>query len=163
MFLSQKEIGQASIQQHAFTSKWGSIPRESVDSWKHEDPPSPGCEGLLFIKDVTVLRSWSNFYFLTELFIGFEKNGINKKVTETSEEIPVASVGDRTTEKPVAKARPRPKPTFTLSLVSILYRERKWIDIESGPSSQGCFEVSRNLWSDHCNMTSQFIGMKMEQ
>ena len=38
-------------------------------------------------------------------------NGINKYVTETSEEIPVASVENGGTGKPVAKAKPRPKPT----------------------------------------------------
>ena len=30
-----------------FTSKLGNIPCERVDSRKHEDRPSPGCEGLL--------------------------------------------------------------------------------------------------------------------
>ena len=35
-------------------------------------------------------------------------NGINKYVTETSEEIPVASVENRGTGKLVAKAKPRP-------------------------------------------------------
>ena len=33
-------------------------------------------------------------------------------MTETSEEIPIASVENGGTEKPVAKAKPRPKPTF---------------------------------------------------
>ena len=36
-------------------------------------------------------------------------NGINKYVTETSAEIPVTSVENRGTGKPVAKAKPRPK------------------------------------------------------
>ena len=62
-------------------------------------------------------------------------NGINKYVTETSEEIPVASVENRGTGKPVAKAEPRPKPTLTLSPVSIPYRERKWIDVDAGKFS----------------------------
>ena len=57
-------------------------------------------------------------------------NGINKYVTETSREIPDASVENRGTGKFVAKAKPRPTPTLTLSLVSIRYRERTWIDIE---------------------------------
>ena len=57
-------------------------------------------------------------------------NGINKYVTETSEEVLVASVVDRRTGKLVAKARPRPTPTLTLSSVSSPYRERKWIHIE---------------------------------
>ena len=69
-------------------------------------------------------------------------NGINKYVSETSEEIPVTSVDNRGTGKPVAKATPRPKPTLTLSLVSYSCRERKWMDFEPGTFSQGCFEVS---------------------
>ena len=43
--------------------------------------------------------------------------GIHKYVTETSEEIPVASAENGCTGKLVAKAKPRPKPTLTLSLV----------------------------------------------
>ena len=46
-------------------------------------------------------------------------NGINKYVTETSDEILFASVENRGTGKLVAKAKPRPKPTSTLSLVSL--------------------------------------------
>ena len=38
-------------------------------------------------------------------------NGLNEYVTETSEESPVASVGNSGTRKLVAKARPRPTPT----------------------------------------------------
>ena len=59
----------------------------------------------------------------------------DKHVTETSEDIPVASAGDRSTGKLVAKAGPRPTPTLTLSP----YRERKCIDIEPGTFSQGYF------------------------
>ena len=57
-------------------------------------------------------------------------NGINKYVTETLEEIPVASVEKGGTGKFVAKAKPRPKPTLTLTPVSIPYRERRWIDVD---------------------------------
>ena len=64
-------------------------------------------------------------------------------VTETLEEIPVASLGERSTGQPVAKARPRSTPTLTLSSVSILYNERKWIDIGPGIFNQGCFGVSK--------------------
>ena len=63
-------------------------------------------------------------------------------MTETSEEIPVTRVENRGTGKPVAKAKPRPKLALTLSLVSIPCRERKWIDVDPGKFSQGCFEVS---------------------
>ena len=69
-------------------------------------------------------------------------NGINKYLTETSEEILVTSVENRGTGKLVAKAKPRPMPTLTLSLVSIPH-QRKWIDVEPGNFSQGCFEVSK--------------------
>ena len=72
-------------------------------------------------------------------------NGINKHVTETSEEIPVASVENRGTGKPIAKAKPRPKPTLTLTPLSIPCLERKWIDVEPGKFTQGCFEVSEYM------------------
>ena len=62
---------------------------------------------------------------------------------QTSENIPVASVENRGTGKPAAKAKPRPKPTFTLSPVSNPHRERKWIDVHPGKFSQGCLEVSK--------------------
>ena len=70
-------------------------------------------------------------------------NGINKYVTETSEEIPIASVENRGTGKLVAKSKPRPKPTLKLSPVSSPHRERKWIDVDPGKFSQVCFEVSK--------------------
>ena len=56
-------------------------------------------------------------------------NGINKYVTETSETNSLESVEHRVTGKPVAKARPQLKPAVTLSPMSVLIRERKWIDI----------------------------------
>ena len=68
-------------------------------------------------------------------------NGVNKHVNETSEEIPVANVENRGAGKPVTKAKPRPKPTFTFSPVSMPCRERKWTDVEPGKFSEGCFEV----------------------
>ena len=70
-------------------------------------------------------------------------NGCNKYVTGTPEEILVASVENRGTGKPVAEAKPRPKPTLTLTPVSIPCRERKWIDVDAGKLSQGCFDVSK--------------------
>ena len=57
-------------------------------------------------------------------------NGINKYVTEMSDETHVESIGERSTGKLVAKARPRKTSNSPLSPVSIPYRERKWIDVE---------------------------------
>ena len=71
-------------------------------------------------------------------------NGIIKCVTETSGGIPVASVENRGTGKLVVKAEPRPKPTLTLMLVSIPVRERKWMDVDQGKFSQGCFKVLKS-------------------
>ena len=125
-----------------FTSKWGNIPRERVDSWIHEDRSRLGRESLLSSRtlrcgnDDRIFISRPNRFFWVRI-----ANGINKFVTETSEEILVASVVDTSTGKLVAKARPRPTPTLTLSLVSILYRERKWIDVEPGKIQ------SRLFWS----------------
>ena len=56
-------------------------------------------------------------------------NGINKYVTETSEEIPVASVENRGTGKLVAKGKPGPKPILTVSCVYSLSwtkMDRRW-------------------------------------
>ena len=102
-----------------------------------------------FIKDVTVLGSWSNLFFETEQFLGLRiVNGIDKYVTETSQEIPIGSVENGRTGKPVAKAKPRPKPTFTLTPpVPILHHERKWIDIDPGQFRQGFLEVSKFMIS----------------
>ena len=55
-------------------------------------------------------------------------NGVDKYVTEsmlTKDEEDIAL------EKPIAEARPRQKPTVTLTSVSIPVLERKWIDIET--------------------------------
>ena len=62
-------------------------------------------------------------------------------MTETSDEITIASVENGGTRKPVAKVKK--KPTFPLTLVSFSYHERKWIDVDPGKFSQGCFEVSK--------------------
>ena len=70
-------------------------------------------------------------------------NGINKHVTETSEEILVESIDTVCAGKLVAKAKPRPKLAVTLYPVAIPIRERKWIDIDSKPFVEGCFAVSK--------------------
>ena len=120
-----------------------SSPRERVDSWKHEDRPSLGCESLLSSRTLRCGdHDRSLFRDRTVSWVRIV-NGINKYVTETSEEIPVASVGNRGAVKPVAKAGPRPTPTITLSSMSVPYRELKWMDVEPGKFSQGCFEVSK--------------------
>ena len=69
-------------------------------------------------------------------------NGVDKFVTEsmTTKEEDIAS------GKPIAKARPRQKPTVTLTPVSLPVRERKWTDIETQRShDQKCFEVSKAI------------------
>ena len=69
-------------------------------------------------------------------------NGINKYVTETSEEIPTENVDlCISTGKPVAKAKPRPKPVVNLSTNSVLVHERVWIDIDPQPFDHSCFVV----------------------
>ena len=70
-------------------------------------------------------------------------NGVDKYVTEsmlaTKEE-------DIASEKPTAKARPRQKPTVTLTSVSIPVLGREWIDIETQRShDHKCYEVSKTI------------------
>ena len=71
-------------------------------------------------------------------------NGINTCVSETSEEIPVASVVNCASGRPVAKARPRLKPAVTLSSISVPPL-RKWIDINPERFRQDCFVVSKAM------------------
>ena len=72
-------------------------------------------------------------------------NGINKYVTETSEEIPIENVQlDISTVRLVAKAKLRPKPVVNLS-TNGLTRERKWIDIDPQPFDRSYFQVSQFL------------------
>ena len=70
-------------------------------------------------------------------------NGVDKYVTEsmlTTKEEDIVSV------KPIAKARPRQKPTVTLTSVSIPVLERDWIDIETQRShDHKCYEVSKAI------------------
>ena len=67
-------------------------------------------------------------------------NGVDRYVTES---MPTAKEEDIASEKPIAKARPRQKPTVTLTSVSIPVLERKWIDIQTQRShEQKCYRVS---------------------
>ena len=72
-------------------------------------------------------------------------NGVNKYVTETSETISLENVEHRVTGKLVAKAKPQPKPSVTLSPISIPVRERNWIDINPERFHQDCFTVSKAM------------------
>ena len=70
-------------------------------------------------------------------------NGINKYGTETSEEIQSENIDSSfSTEKPVAKAKPKPR-SVVYSNVHVLIPERKWIDIDPQPFDRCCFEVSK--------------------
>ena len=70
-------------------------------------------------------------------------NGVDKYVTEsmlTKEEEDTAS------GKPIAKARPRQKPTVMLTSISVLVLERKFIDIETQRShDHECYEESKAI------------------
>ena len=68
-------------------------------------------------------------------------NGVDKYVTES---MLIKKEEDIASGKPIAKARPRQKPTMTLTPVSIPVRERKWMDIETQRSNDHkCFDVSK--------------------
>ena len=69
-------------------------------------------------------------------------NGINNYLTKTSETMSLENVEHRVTGKPAAKAKPQPKPTVTLSPVSIPFRLRTWIDINPKRFRQNCFQSS---------------------
>ena len=65
-------------------------------------------------------------------------NGIDKCVTETSEEIPIENVQlFMSTGRPVATAKPRLKKCCESN------HQRTWIDTDTQPFSQSCFAVSK--------------------
>ena len=117
---------------------------ERMDSQEHEDPSSLGHTSFVTTKTDTVLKFWSNLCFKTEPLSSVRiVGGIDKCVTVsmlTKEEEDIAS------GKTIAKARPRQKPTVTLTSISILVRERKWIDIETQRSNdQTCLTWQKPL------------------
>ena len=70
-------------------------------------------------------------------------NGVDRYVTES---MPTTKGEDTPSGKPIAKARPRQKPTVMLTSISIPVLERKLIDIETQRSNdQKCFEVSKAI------------------
>ena len=78
-------------------------------------------------------------------------NGVDRYVTES---MPTAKEEDIASEKPIAKARPRQKPTVTLTSVSIPVLERKWIDIQTQRSHDqkvlqsvnSCHPIATTWW-----------------
>ena len=72
-------------------------------------------------------------------------NEIDKNVNETSETISLENLEHGATGKPVAKAKPRPKPVVTLSYNSIPFRERKWIDVNPERFRKDCFTMSKAM------------------
>ena len=91
------------------------------------------------VMDITVCRHEDRYrievlvqFLFRECSVSWDRfvNAVDKYVTEsmlTTKEEDIAS------GKPIAKARPRQKPTVTLTSVSIPDLERKWIDIETQP------------------------------
>ena len=62
-----------------------SIPSERMDSCKHENRPSLGCEGLPSSRTLCVLISWLKPYVFRDQTVSWLRivNGINKYVIET--------------------------------------------------------------------------------
>ena len=69
-------------------------------------------------------------------------NVVDRYVTESMSTV---REDDTASGKPMAKARPRQKPTVTLTSVSIPVLERKWIDITQRSYDQKCHEVSKAI------------------
>ena len=70
-------------------------------------------------------------------------NGVDIYVTES---MLTAKEEDTASGKHIAKARPRQKPTVTLTSISIPVHEKQWIDIETQRSHDyKCYEVSKAI------------------
>ena len=89
-------------------------------------------------------------------------NGINKYVTETSEEISIESVQlDMSTERRVAKVKPRPKPVvncFPILCPSMKGDGQTLMHNHSITIVLQC----QNSGPEYCDMTRQFFEKMME-
>ena len=103
-------------------------------------------------------------------------SGINKYVTETSQEIPIASVENGGTEKPVAKAKPRPKPTFyvdsCVDSISLTKMDGRWsrkiqprlfwsVKIHDQITATWRFSSSRRWWSSKIWRLGRYVQGKV--
>ena len=71
-------------------------------------------------------------------------DGINKYVTEMSEETLVESIGERRVQGNLSRRQNHNRHQIQrFSSVSIPYHERKWIDVEQGTFDQNCLEVAK--------------------
>ena len=114
-----------------------------VDSWKHENRHSLGCEGLFSSRTLLYwYHHWIKISRRNSFLVSCRERN-QEYVTGTSEEIPVESIELVRAGKPVAKVKPQPKPAVTLSPVSLPIRERKWIDINPETFNEGCCAVSK--------------------
>ena len=87
-----------------------------MDPWKHEDRPSLGCESLLSSRTSRGVTIESLTRDRTVSWVRIV-NGINKYVTDTSEEIPIASVEKGGTGEPVARRLNHDQNLFSRSLL----------------------------------------------
>ena len=70
-------------------------------------------------------------------------NGINKYVTEMSEETRIEDIGESTANRP----KQTPSSTLSSATIPVPYHERKWIDVEPGRFDKNC--LSKLMISVH--------------
>ena len=138
-------------------SKWEEDSCERMDSQEYENRS--------ILEHKSLLSRWSIQYWSSDSisvsrqyrFLGLNREWcwqVRDRVMPTAKEEDMASV------KPIAKARPRQKPTVTLTSVSIPVRERQWIDIETqGSHDQKCFEVSKS----HCSIATTWSNSPLRK
>ena len=140
------------------------IPRERVDSWKHEDRPGPGCEGLLSFKDVTVWRSWSNLYFETEQFFFGSHRERNQQIRDRNvRRNTCCKRWEQRYRETCREGQATTKADF-LTVDSCVYSlswtkmDRRW----SRKIQSRLFWSVKNSWSECYDTMIQFIEKMME-
>ena len=115
-----------------------------MDSWEHQDRPSFWRWQLGRYGIEIMIPSLMNGTCFCVMIV----NGINKYVTEMTEETQddhIDYIGE-STGKFVAKARPKQTstPTTSSSTVTLPHNQRVWIDLNPA-YDKSCFEVSRKV------------------
>ena len=126
-----------------FTWKWGIISRGWVGPWKHEDRPCLGCEGRLSSRTLRCGDHDRIFISWQSCFLGWYREWNQQIRNRNVRRDSCCKCWGQRYRETCREGKTTTDTDFDVVTWSIIYRERKWIDVEPGKFTQGCFEVSK--------------------
>ena len=126
-----------------FTWKWGIISRGWVGPWKHEDRPCLECEGRLSSRTLRCGDHDRIFISWQSCFLGWYREWNQQIRNRNVRRDSCCKCWGQRYRETCREGKTTTDTDFDVVTWSIIYRERKWIDVEPGKFTQGCFEVSK--------------------